>query len=302
MKDLKHLDLNLLKALDALLDERHVTRAAHRLGLSQPAMSAILTRLRDSFGDPLFVRAQRGVVPTTRALSLRPGLKQILGGINSLLQPVHFDPGTAALTFTIAATDYSMRAIGVPFITRLREQAPQIRVALVMCDMTQLSQRMERGEIDLALLTPESTPPELHARHLFDERYVCVLREGHPAAGGRKLSLKHFCALEHALYSDSGDPFRGITDRALAAFGRERKVGVSVQSFLVLPELLRTTDMLAVLPSRLVHGMSGLVCLQPPIEISGFSKIAAWHERNHQDSAQRWLRELLFDTCSPRRR
>lgn len=118
MRDIKKMDLNLLKALDALLDERSVTRAAGRLGLTQPAMSGMLQRLRESFADPLFARAQRGMVPTQRALDLALPIKQMLCEIDALLQPPVFDPSTARLTFRIAATDYALRAIAVPFWQR----------------------------------------------------------------------------------------------------------------------------------------------------------------------------------------
>ncbi|MBU5716576.1 LysR family transcriptional regulator, partial [Pseudomonas aeruginosa] len=117
MKDIKSMDLNLLKALDVLLDERNVTRAAARLGLTQPALSGMLARLRESFGDPLFARAQRGIVPTQRALDIGISVKQVLAEIDALLQPPSFDPATAQLTFSIAATDYALRAIAVPFLS-----------------------------------------------------------------------------------------------------------------------------------------------------------------------------------------
>ncbi|MET1114454.1 MAG: LysR family transcriptional regulator [Comamonas sp.] len=295
---LRSLDLNLLKALDALLQECNVTRAAARLGLTQPAMSGMLTRLREGFGDPLFVRAQRGMVPTQRALDLRLPLQQVLAEIDALLQPPVFEPATACLTFTIAATDYALRAVAVPFIAALKRLAPQIRVALVPVENGQVPAQLERGQIGLALLTPENTPPEMHARTLYRERYVCVLREGHPAATGRGLTLAQFCALDHALVSYDGGGFHGVTDDALHKLGQRRAVTLSAKSFLILPELLRASDMVAVLPARLVAGLDGLVISQPPLEVPGFTQGAVWHERTHHDPAHRWLRELLFRTCS----
>lgn len=297
MRDIKNLDLNLLKALDALLDERHVTRAAARLGLTQPAMSGILMRLRASFDDPLFARTQRGIVPTQRALELARPVKQVLGEIEALLQPPVFEAASATLTFSIAATDYALRAIAVPYLLALKRRAPQMRVALVPVDDAQVQTQLERGEIDLALLTPDSAPPDLYARRLFDERYVCALRKGHPAARAKRITLNQFCALDHALVSYTGGGFRGVTDDALDKLGRQRRVSLSVKSFLVLPEVLRASDLLAVVPRRLVAGMEGLALFEPPIEIPGFTKVAAWHERTHRDPAHRWLRELLFETC-----
>ena len=299
MKDITMLDLNLLKALDALLDECNVTRAASRLGVTQPAMSGMLTRLRENFGDPLFVRAKHGIVPTQRALELSAPLKQVISQIGALLQPPSFDPLTANITFTIAATDYALRAVALPFLSALKQQAPHIRIALVPVDDKQVQLQLERGDIDLALLTPESTPPDLHAKNLFDEHYVCVLRQGHPAMQGRKqLTVSQLCELDHALVSYTGGGFRGVTDEALEKLGQQRQVSLSVKSFIILPEILRASDMVAILPSRLVAGMDDLMVFDPPIEVPGFTKVAAWHERTHRDIAHRWLRELLFTQCA----
>jgi DNA-binding transcriptional LysR family regulator len=298
MCDIKTLDLNLLKALDALLDERSVTRAAARLGLTQPALSGMLNRLRESFEDPLFVRAQRGVVPTPRALELAASVKQVLAEIGSMLQPASFDPAQARQTFTIAATDYALRAVAVPFLSALKPRASHLRVALVPVENDRIQTQLERGDIDLALLTPESVPPDLHARRLFEERYVCVLRQGHPALAGQdNLTIEQFCALDHALVSYAGGGFRGVTDEVLAAMGLQRRVTLSVKSFIVLPDILRASDMVAVLPNRLVAKQEGLTVIEPPIPIPGFTKIAVWHARTHRDPAHRWLRDLLFQAC-----
>jgi DNA-binding transcriptional LysR family regulator len=301
MKDLTALDLNLLRALDALLDECNVTRAAARLGVTQPAMSGMLARLRETFGDPLFVRAQRGMVPTRRATELAQPLKQILHGVSGLLEPSVFDPSTARNTFTVAATDYALRAIAVPFLSALKQEAPHIRVSLIPVAQEQLQAGLERGEIDLALVTPEFAALDLHAKRLFEEHYVCVLREHHPAVQDKRtLTLDEFCTLDHALVSYTGGGFSGVTDEALARLGKHRNVTLSVKSFLVVPDILRASDMVAILPSRLVSAISGLVVVAPPVDIPGFTKIAVWHERSHFDVAQRWLRDLLFKTCSDR--
>lgn len=293
----RQLDLNLLKALDALLDECNVTRAAERLGVTQPAMSGMLQRLRDNLDDPLFVRTQRGIVPTPRAQEMAAPLKQILSGVGALLQPAVFDPATARFTLTIAATDYAQSAIAVPFLAALRRQAPNIRVTLLPIQDLQIQTALERGSVDLALLTPETTPPDLHVRNLFDEHYVCVMRADHPAAA-RPLDLDTFCRLDHALVSYSGGSFSGITDEALARLGHQRRVSLSVKNFLVLPEIIRTSNLVAVVPSRLVLGLPGLTSLTPPVEVPGFTKVLAWHARSHRDAGHRWLRELLVERCA----
>lgn len=293
--DIRHLDLNLLKTLDALLDERSVTRAAERLSLTQPAVSGMLTRLRESFDDPLFVRAQRGMVPTLRAEQLAAPVKQLLGDIEHLLRPQAFDPATADMTVSIASTDYALRAVVVPFLSALRAQAPNIRVAVQPVDAQQLPGQLERGEIDLALVTPNSSAPGLYTAALFEERYVCVMRADHPDAKRKALALDRFCALDHALVSPAGGAFHGVTDQALARIGKSRRVTVSVTSFLVLPEILRNSDLIAVVPRRLALHAEGLVMREPPVEIPGFSKTVAWHERTHHDAGQSWVRALLID-------
>jgi DNA-binding transcriptional LysR family regulator len=190
-----------------------------------------------------------------------------------------------------------LQVVVVPFIGALGRQAPGIRVAVRPVEGESTRTRLERGELDLALLTPESTPPDLHVRKLFDETYVCAVRQGHPAIVSGKISLDRFCSLNHALVSYAGDRFWGATDEALARIGRSRKITLSVASFLVLGDVLRTTDLIAVAPRRSMEAAEGLTLFAPPIEVPGFAKVAAWHERTHMNPGQRWIRALLFDSC-----
>ncbi|MFC0139157.1 LysR family transcriptional regulator [Erwinia mallotivora] len=290
--DIRTMDLNLLKALDALLDERNVTRAAERLALTQPAVSGMLTRLRDCFSDPLFSRTQRGIVPTPRALELAAPVKQILSDMDALLQPGVFEPENATLTLTIAATDYALKAVVVPFIARLRPLAPGVIVSVVGVDYSQLAGQLERGDVDVALITPDTTPEGLHARNLFDEEYLCVMRHDHSDAAG-VLTLERFCELDQVLVSYTGDKFNGATDRALALLGRNRRVVMAVNSFLMLPEILAVSDLIAVAPARLMVATPGMVCKTPPLTIERFSKTLVWHQRTHHNAAHRWLRALF---------
>lgn len=298
MRNLRELDLNLLRTLDALLDERNVTRAAERLSLTQPAVSGMLTRLRESFDDPLFVRTQRGIVPTLRALELATPIKQILSDIQEMLQPSVFEPATHPLTLSIAATDYGLSTIIVPFLSMLRTEAPGIRLSVRTINHDTINASLESGELDLALMTPEETAPGMHARRLYDEHYVCALREDHPDAQSDKISLERFCELDHALVSYSGNDFTGITDLVLKQRGCRRNVVFSVASFLILPDVLRNSDMITVVPGRLLADTPGIRLLPPPINIPGFTKTAAWHERTHRDPAHRWIRERLFSVCA----
>ncbi|MDY0998060.1 LysR substrate-binding domain-containing protein [Pantoea agglomerans] len=156
-----------------------------------------------------------------------------------------------------------------------------------------LSGQFEHGKVDVALLTPETTPPTLHTQQLFNEEYVCLLSENHPLAGSATLSLDEFCAQDHALVSWPVGKFHGVTDQALAAIGRARRATLSVCSFLVLPEILRVTDLVSVVPKRLAVDTTGLVMLPAPLIIPDFSKIMAWHNRTHHHKGHEWLRERL---------
>lgn len=292
--DIRALDLNLLKALDALLDEGSVTRAAQRLSLTQPAVSGMLTRLRDYFGDPLFVRTSHGMVPTLRASELSVPVKQILTDIAILLKPMQFDPMTAELTYTLVATDYALKAVVVPLIAALKQHAPRIRIAVRSVDSERMYQQLSRGEVDLALVTPQTTPDDLHGRALYQEEYVCVARSHHPLAAASEMTLEQFCEQEHILVSTEGR-FMGVTDEALAELSLTRRVGVSVNSFLVIPDILRSTDMIAVVPSRMVPVDSDLAIIPLPLNVPGFTKSMAWHERTHRDPAHQWIRALCIE-------
>lgn len=286
------MDLNLLRALDALLETRSVTAAALRLGLTQPAMSGKLARLREAFDDPLFVRTQHGMLPTSRAEALAQPLKAALGTVEGMLQPAAFDPARAELTIRIAATDYAQRVVILPLLAMLRRQAPGIRMSVRPVDMGTMPVHLEQGALDMALTTPETAADTLRSRKLFEENYVFVMREGHPASQA-PLDLDTFCGLDHAIMSHDGSSFRGATDLALDAMGRHRRVAVSVPSFIVLIDLIRASDCCALLPRRLVDGEKGLIVIPPPFAVAGFTKVLVWHERTHHDPGMIWVRERL---------
>lgn len=293
MANIRNFDLNLLVALDALLDEQNVSRAARRLSLSQPTVSGMLNRLRDSFSDPLLVRTQHGMVPTPRAETLRPAIKKLLREAVSLLEPGGFNPAAADLTFSVSVNDYMQRTVLLSFIAFLRQTAPNIRIAVLPLEVERLASRMADGEIDLAVTTPEFAAPDLKKRTLRNDRYVCVARRDHPVRA-KRASMKQFRAFGHVLVSPSGGSFSGPTDQALNKLGLKRRVVISVPNFLILPDLLETDDLIAVVPEPLARAWSGrLKSFQPPVEIRGFETIAVWHNRFQEDTAHRWLREAL---------
>lgn len=293
MADIRGFDLNLLRVFDALLETGSVSRAADRLGVTQPAVSGMLARLRAGMGDPLFVRTQRGVLPTPRAEALREQLRIVLQEIEDILQPESFDPGQASFTLRIAATDYAQRAVLLPFLTRLRLEAPGIRLA-VHPVAPDFARQLAEGALDLALVTPEMAPETLRARRLFDESYVTLVRPDHPCRG-QLHDLDVFCSLDHAIMSHDGSAFAGPTDDALRRIGRRRNVVASVPNFTILIDLIRGSDLVALVPSRLVTEESDVVSASPPLEVAGFRKILVWHERLHHDPAQKWLRERIVE-------
>ena len=294
--DIRNVDLNLLVALNALLAERSVSRAAVRMHLSQPAASALLARLRELFGDPLLIRSARGMLPTPRALELLAPLGQVLAEINAIIQPsAAFDPATAAQTLTLSASDYVEYALLPALVDYLERKAPGVRVAVRQLDLQSVERQMERGEVDLCITALRNAPAGVHARPLYSERIVCVVRRNHPQIGAR-LSLDQFCSLEHILVSVRGGGFTAQTDEALAAVGRKRRVRLSVPHFLMVPEIVARSDMIGTLPERLARGYARkLRILEPPLKIEGFTVAALWHERSHRDPVQHWLREVLLE-------
>lgn len=293
MTNLRRLDLNLLVTLDVLLSEHNVTRAAERLHYSQPSVSVHLARLREIFDDPLLLPGPRGMRPTARAESLREPLRDALAALERAVSPESpFDPSIAANTWRIAATDYSESTVLLPALAPLRQAAPATRVAVVEMVPARLVRQAEQGEIDLAFHITDGSPEGLHRKALFTERYVLVGRAGHPRLR-RKPTLVQFCALEHVIVSPDGGNFFGVTDEALAAVGVSRRVTLSVPHFLYVASVVASTDLVAMLPERLVRGNAALQVVDAPVDVPGYEMSMLWHERLHRDPAHQWLRNFI---------
>jgi DNA-binding transcriptional LysR family regulator len=292
--DGKRLDLNLLVTLEALLAEQNVTRAAARLHLSQPAVSAQLARLRALFDDPLLVPAQRGMTPTAKALELLAPLRQALDQVRATVSDhASFDPARAQLTLTIACTDYLQAVVVQPLCLALQQRAPGVRVAMRGLDLQALDAQMVRGEVDLAVMTPAAAPPNLRSRALFDEDYVLIGRHAHPRLR-RGLTVQAYAQLDHVVVSLRGGDFATPVDDTLAALGLRRRVAVSAASFLLVPQLVAQSDLVALVPGRLARGsVHRLRTVAPPFPVEGFAVGMVWHERNHGHAGHRWLRETL---------
>ena len=290
---LRRLDLNLLVTLDALLAEHHVTRAAQRLHLSQPAVSLQLARLRQVFGDPLLMPGPRGMRPTARAEELREPLRKSLEALRSAIAPsAPFDPARDGRTWRVMASDYGESTVVLPALAGLRVASPASRLAVLELNPRTLSRQAEQGGIDLAFHVATNAPPDLRRRSLFTERYVLAGRAGHPRLK-RRPTLMQFCRLDHVIVSPDGGGFHGATDAALAERGMTRHVALSVPHFLFLEAVLTGTDLVALVPSRVVRDRAALRVIDPPLEVPGFELLMLWHERVHRDPAHRWLREHI---------
>jgi DNA-binding transcriptional LysR family regulator len=294
--DTKRVDLNLLVSLEALLVERNVTKAAVRLNLSQPALSAQLNRLRDLFRDPLLVPAHRGMVPTAKGLELLGPLRTSLDQLrNTLLDHDRFSPATAELTMSIACTDYVEAVVVAPLIVALREKAPKIRHAVHRLAPARLAQQLADGDVDLAIATADPSQPHLRTRHLFEESYILIGRKGHPQIDEGQ-TPSGFARLEQVIVSPSGGGFSTPVDDALAALGYRRTVVGSAASFLVLPDVVATSDLVALVPRRLMlNRLAEVAWTDVPWLSERFQVELIWHERTHAHQGQQWIREQIQD-------
>lgn len=296
------IDLNLLVALQALLTERHVTRAAARMGLTQPAMSHALARLRETLGDPLLVRTKTGLQLTPRAVALVEPLARVLAGAGELLAPPQgFDPKTSTRRFRIATSDYMEIVLMPALLELLGREAPGLDVVLVRHAGKGVDQ-IEDGTADLIMIPPDRLDRRsaaIFAQRILAEKFVCVVRVDHPriAKSAKALTLDRYVELPHVLVSPSGGG-AGIVDDALAKVGKTRRVAVVVPHFLVAPFLVERTDLVLTLAARIARSLAPAVNLRslappPELDLPGFEIRLLWHERDHADPAHTWLRERI---------
>lgn len=300
MRDISRLDTRLLLAFDALMDERSVTRAAQRLGLTQQGLSGKLHKMRELFADPLFVREARGVVPTPRAEELAPRIKTALAGLENIFETPGFDPAVSEGTIVVAASDYALSTVVAPLFKKFRQLAPKVRLAVIPLTTETLNEKMRSGRVDFALTIPESAPQSSFTQVIFQERYLCAVRADHPLVH-TDMDLDTFCDCEHLIVSPYRGDFTGPTDLALARIGRERRVGLVIPNFEVAGAVLEQTDLMAVLPERMLATKTNkLRILQPPIDIEGFTLLSVWAERVHEDPLHSWFRELCHTSMQAR--
>jgi len=298
------IDLNLLTALDVLLDEGSVTTAAKRLNLSPSAMSRTLKRLRETTGDPLLVRAGRGLVPTPHAFALRERVHEVARDSQALLQPKRetLDVGSLKRIFTLRANAAFIERFSVPLVTAIAESAPKVRLRFAP-KPTKVIDPLRDGLLDLEVGVIETTAPELVTRGLFPDRFVGVARAGHPLLIGT-ITPERIAACQHVMASPSGE-FTGPMGDVLTALQLERDVSVVVPGFSDALRISRQTNLVTLVPrSCLTEAMggngqngSGLRSFELPIETPTFMISAMWHPRLGADPAHRWFRDTVISIC-----
>jgi DNA-binding transcriptional LysR family regulator len=294
--DIRRLDMTLLLVFEGLLRERKATVVAERLGVTQSSVSHALKRLRDAFGDELFLRRPNGVEPTAHALALAPTVSAILELTRQALGgQAAFDPLAAEGTVRIGALDYHCALLAAPLLKRLRQEAPGLTVSFRPAARREALRALAADELDLALGYFWSLPEEYGQEVLFEEGYAVVGRAGHPAL--RRLTLPRYLAAEHLIVSLDGE-LRGVVDRALATLGESRRLVAAVPFFLPALAAVAESDMLATLPERLVRSQAGRFALRrakPPVALRSFTVGAVWHRRQARSGLREWLLARIRD-------
>ncbi|WP_342066772.1 LysR family transcriptional regulator [Achromobacter kerstersii] len=288
-------DLNLLITLDVLLDEGSVARAARRLRLSPSAMSRALARLRETTGDPLLVRAGRGLVPTPRALELRGRVHTLVQDVEAVLRPAEqLDLMRLERTFTLRTSDGFVENVGPILLNRIGREAPGVRLRF-MQKADKDSAPLREGEVDLDTgVVSDAASPELRTRALFQDRFIGVVRAGHPLSGG-KVTLARYANAHHILMSRRNRE-TGPVDDALAATGRKRHIATTVGGFSAALALARHSDLIATVPERHTGNLrTGMHSFPLPFPMPAFTVSMLWHPRMDGDAAHRWLRGCVLD-------
>ena len=292
---LTSINLNLLPALDAVLQECHVTRAAARIGVTQSAMSYTLRQLRDLFDDPLRVRGPHGMVRTARGEELAPRVRAALEEVERALEPGHFDPATSARGFSIATADSTFFTVVLPLQQALAARAPNVRLRLSLLGLRPYEERLESGEIDVALGMGFDDHPRVHRQLLYSEPYACVVRPDHPRIQG-SLTLEQFVAERHIIVTRKTSRESTPMDEQLATLGHERVIAMQVPAFPLGLAAARTTDLVLSGPARFLRtepAAMGLQVLDHPLPAGPFPVSMTWHARGDRDPANQWLRAQI---------
>jgi DNA-binding transcriptional LysR family regulator len=295
---LPKLDLNLLPVIVSLAEHGSVSAAARHLGMSQPAVSSALARLRASLGDPLFVRTARGMEATPRALAVLAPARAALGIVDhEILTSQGFDPSTSDWKVTLALSDIGEMVFLPKVLARLQAEAPGITVRSVTLPVSQLERGLELGEIDLAVgYFPDLKGNNFFQQRLFSHGFVCLLRSGHPIKA-QKLTPKQFMALGHAVVNAEGRS-QEVFERFLQKRGIRRRVVLNTPHFMSLPSIISASDLVATVPLAVgvwFSSTSRIRMAQPPYPVPKFDLKQHWHRRVNNDAKSRWLRGLFYE-------
>lgn len=294
--DLRRHDLNLLVALEALLDESSVTGASKRLNLSQSAVSAALDRLRHAYGDPLLVRVGNRMEPTALARQIHGPLKEALAAVAATLEvPKDFDPASANVHLRLGLSDY----MGLMLLPRLygvlAREAPNVSLEVLPKFRNEVLSRLSAGELDVATAVDPPEGEGFVSAPLLEERFVVAMHRGHPLAR-RPLTLARLLDHPHVVVTAHGDSAE-IADRALAARGKSRRITVSVPSFASAFAMLGGNDLVSIVPLRIARDQAarfGLRLRRPPLAIPGYTLSLCWHVRTQHDPARAWFRDRIL--------
>ena len=296
MQRLNDLDLNLFVAFEALYRERSVTRAAEALGLTQPAMSHKLRRLRDTLGDPLFVPSPQGLLPTAAADAIAPAVQRALKSLDQTLSATAFDPATAERHFVLQMNDFAELLVLPKVLQRLKAEAPGITIETAP-PAPDVARALEQGTIDVGFGAGMTLPASARTTRLSVDDFVVIAREDHPCIADG-LTLDAYLSAEHVVVSPRGgtDTF---VDRALQAIGVHRKIACRIRRFVTAPFLVAETDMLSTTPRPLYLSLRArlpIAAREVPFELPPVASSMFWHERMHHDPGHMWLRDMALKT------
>lgn len=300
--ELRDIDLNLLVVFNQLLAERRVNAVAQSLGITQPAVSNALSRLRRLLGDELFLRTSRGMEPTPFAEQLAEPVAYALGTLHSALnQRASFDPAASTRAFVLAMTDIGEIYFLPPLMELLSRVAPKVSISTVRNAIANLKDDMETGRVDLALGLIPDLKAGFFQRRLFRHRYVCMFRKGHPLDKGR-VTLQEFTNADHVVVVAAGTGHNRM-DAMLDDSGVRRRIRLRVPHFVAVGHILSETDMIASVPERFALRCSepfGLTYVPHPAKLPEIAINVFWHAKFHREPGNQWLRTLIFDTFSGR--
>ncbi len=292
--NLSKVDLNLFIVFDAIYSEANLTRAGQIVGITQPAVSNALARLRETFNDPLFVRTAQGMVPT-------PMAQNIIGPVRNALQLLRvsvqesriFNPQQANKTYRVSMTDLTEAVLLPPLFQRLRRLAPQVCIESMLSRRREMTKELAAGRLDFAVDAPLNTDPQVRHVKLLDDRYVCALRRGHPLAK-EKISLEDYLSLSH-IHISSRRSGLGYVDLSLGKMGIQRRVVLRSQHYLMASTVLQQTDMAMTVPERFARRHDLHYVDLPVNDVPNVESHLYWHESTDQDPANRWMREQLIE-------